>query len=174
MKKILFLLVGSLFFAFAQGEKNENKKSDFFLKEQEMIKLLDKHIPKLEEIKERTDGAWSRVQAIAEKAKYPKNIIFMKDTAMQAIVVVRKTADRAIDEIKNIHYEWIPKTWDLMAVFTRYGELLATAEDKKNVHPELKEFLMKYRKYITLMQDIIKTTNDIKNETDFLLSSKFN
>ncbi len=172
MKKILFLLVISFFYGFAQ--EDENKKSDFFLKEQEMIKLLDKHIPKLEEIKERTDAAWQRVQAISEKARYPKNILFMKDTAMQAIVVVRKTADRAIEEVKNVHYDWIPKTWDLMAVFTRYGELLATAEDKKNVHPELKEFLIKYRKYITLMQGIIKTTNEIKNETDFLLSSKFN
>ena len=168
---ILFLLV---IFTQAQENKDPDLKSDFYLKEQELIKLIDKHQKVLQPLKQKIDYAWARVQNISEKARYPKNIVLMKDTAMVAIVEVRKQSDVALQQLKELYFEWLDKSFDLMAIYTRYGELLATAEDKKNVHPELKDFLVKYRDYIQTMQHIVKTINDIKNETDFLLSSKFN
>ena len=172
MNKVFIIIVLTIITTYAQ--QDPNVKSDFYLKEKALIELIDKHQQRLQPIKDEIDFSWKRVQNISELARYPKNIHMIKDTAMIAIVQVRKIADKSLNELKELYFDWLQKSYDLMAIYTRYGELLATAEDKKNVHPELQQFLIKYRNYIDTMKHIVKTINDIKNETDFLLSSKFN
>jgi len=143
--------------------------SSFVSKQNEMVELIRLQKPLLEDLHHKIEGAWNRVQYISEQAKYPNRVPLMRDTALVAIAKCRKIADEVMEELYRIHFEWFYKNWDLMAVYTRYGELLC----KNQVDENLKTFLLQYRSYIRDVEAILKMVKDLKNETDFLLSSKF-
>lgn len=135
-----------------------------------MMELIRIQKPMLEDLLYKIEGAWARIQNISEQAKYPSRVPLIRDTAMVVIAQCRKIADQVMDELYKIHFAWFYKNWDLMAVYTRYGELLC----RNQVDENLKTFLLKYRAYITTVEKILQIVNDLKNETDFLLASKFN
>ncbi len=166
-KTFLFLFV--LGFVWAQ-KPDEKPKRSFVAKQEAMLALLQQQIPRLEQVEKQVNAAWARVQAISEQARYPSRIHLIKDTAMIAIAQVRRIADKAEQTVKDLFFEWFYKSWDLMAVYTRYGELMA----QDTIDQSLKTFLIEYRKYLRLNERILKTIKDIRNETDFLLASKFN
>lgn len=166
----LWLLGLSLASGNAWAQNEPNTVTSFSDKVASMIQLIDYQLPRYNLIEKKISDTYVEMNKLSELLMYPANIPIYRDTALKTCVAMRKAADDARQKVMELNLEWYKKQYDLMAVYTRYGEMLAI-----NVKDaELTKFLARYRELLDKVGVVLKKIQDVYNETDFLLNSKLN
>jgi len=162
------------FFAFAQpGTKpkpTDMNITSFVDKQNEMLELIKNQLPKMAKHETKLQQNYKSVMSLADQLAYSKNILKIRDSAQTVIVNVVNSTNTLHVELMKLNLEWFKYNKDLMAVYTRYGELKIV----NNIDENLKKFLVEYRLWLDTMEKLLKLVTDIKNESDFLLNSKLN
>lgn len=172
MKRLIFVyqLIALLLtgVALAQPPNSDEDMAVFKEKQDVIIRLTDKHRMRLITLNQEIDANTKHMNKVSEILSYPKNVKIYRDTCIKQLVEIRKKNDAAKRTIEEIYFEWFAHHKNLMAIYTRYGELKAT----DRVDLELKRFLGIHRDLIAEMEKTAKKIQDIYNETDFQLNTK--
>jgi len=170
------------------SDEDETDVTSFKEKQEEMIQLLQRHFYRLETLGKSIQESDDEIKGIDGILKFSKQIPLYRDSAMNVIVRVFKELDKVEGELREIHFEWFPYEKEIMAVYTRYGELKilkkegkkpkpvsAEPEEKKerkSIDPSLEKFISLYRTYLFAVQQYLDKMGEIRNECNFLLNSK--
>lgn len=144
--------------------------SSFVDMQNEMMALMERQDPQLLQLQTKTKDLWKQVDGISGLLAYPKNIPLYRDSCLTALVMLRKRNDGLNAQLQELWLAWRTYNSQLMAVYTRYGELKAAG----TIDDNLKAFLLKFRALDEKMAAIQKQLKDSYNEIDFLLNSKLN
>lgn len=175
----VFLLVSALAVggAFAQNPSRPRYKiphvvelNSFDDKRKAMDELIKKQTPRLQQLYLKVEANEKRLMPISDILKYPKNINQYRDTSIKVLTEIRIINDEVSEEMRELHFDWLPYTMYLMAVYTRYGELMAV----NKADEPLKQFIVAYRKLFELNTSISAKLRDIYNECDYLINAKLN
>jgi predicted RNase H-like nuclease (RuvC/YqgF family) len=165
------LLLGSATLAFAQTPTDEEGGiTSFRDKEEKILALIDRQLPKLERIKTEMKDVKSQLASWEDTLKYKTKIPIYRDKALRDVAALRRKTDNAYQELKDLNMQWFSYTRDIMAVYTRYGELTAA----KKVDEHLKNFMIRHRSIMFKMEELLVLVNDNFIQADFLLNSKLN
>ncbi|MBX3101387.1 MAG: hypothetical protein KF690_02660 [Bacteroidetes bacterium] len=163
---VLCLLCMDLSIAAAQDKAT----TSFVDMQNDMLALMEQQMPKITRMQENADKVWKEVSEISYLLSFPKNVKAYRDSSITALVALRKRNDLIYYQAQEIWFQWWPHNMNLMAVYTRYGELKAGGKPDDN----LRMFLLKYRTLVDTMNAVLKLNKDIYNECDFLLNTKLN
>jgi len=137
-------------------------------KQDDLHDLLRRQQPFLDQLKEHITKNEQELKVISDLLKSPKNVPKYRETATRQLVDLRKRNDDCKQRLQRLFFEWLPHSRDLLAIYTRYGELALVGK----VTDDLKQFLVAYRNYTLNMEKMNKQVEDIYNECDFLLNSR--
>ncbi|MEN2992825.1 MAG: hypothetical protein ABDH91_04650 [Bacteroidia bacterium] len=146
----------------------EREITPFEAHQQTILRLLAYHQTELDTIEAVLGRLRDTLNQMMEIARYPKRLPFYVDSFRAVTGRVRATSERILARLKDIHYEWLPQHYLLMAVYTRYGELKIVGR----VTPSVRETLSAYRRYLDRMVQLSKKIADIWTDCDYLLLSK--
>lgn len=138
--------------------------------QQEMEGLLAQHIAKTRALNTNLERYAADVTRLAELFRYPKNVVAHRDSALRALVRVRRFYEAAMRQVKDTHFGWLPYWRALTAVYARYGEMRAL--DKADA--ATRAFILQHRELYALLDGMVLRLRDLHNETEFLLNSKLN
>jgi len=138
--------------------------------QKDLMALMEQLQPKITRMKENADRVWKQVSDIAYLMSFPKNVKLYRDSSITALVALRKQNDLIYYQAQDLWFQWWPQNMNLMAIYTRFGELKANGRTDDN----LKMFLLKYRTLVDTLNAVLKVNKDIYNECDFLLNTKLN
>lgn len=136
--------------------------------QQTILRLIEYHRPTLDTIEALLRGYRDTLNQMMEIARYPKRLPFYVDSFRVVTGRIRAGSEAALQQLKDLHYEWLPHQYALMAVYTRFGEL-------KVVHkltPSVRETLAAYRSYLDRMVALTQKISQIWTDCDYLLLSK--
>lgn len=142
----------------------------FIEKRSDMYKLLQVHLPRLRQLEAdmaRNEGYMASIDSIMS---YRSNVIPYRDSCLSALGRIRGFNTALMRQVQQMYFEWLPYNRELMAVHTRYGELLVRGQRDT----ELEEFLLLYREEIFLMEMLAARHRNLYNETEFILNAKLN
>ena len=142
--------------------------SVFKEKQDALMDLLARQKPFIEQLQKQITENKQELQVMSDLLKSPKNIPKYRESATRQLVDLRKRNDDCRRRMQGLFFEWVPSMRDLLAIYTRFGELAMV--DKTT--DDLKLFLGAYRSYTVTMEKMSKQVEDIYNECDFLLNSK--
>jgi hypothetical protein len=138
--------------------------------QQEMEGMLEQHLAKTRILNLNLDRYTQDVARLAEQFRYPKNVVAQRDSALRALVRIRRFYEASMRQVKDTHFEWLPYWRALTAVYARYGEMRAL--DKADA--ATRAFILRHRELYALLDGITVRLRDLHNETEFLLNSKLN
>lgn len=148
-------------------ERDKNITS-FQEKQDAILNLIAEQKPTLQKILSNVEHHYKILAEWSELLRSPKKVEQYRYEARDSIYNIRKYTDKELTRLKNLYIQWHPFSYDLMAVFTRYGELLAL----EKVDDKLKQFILAYREHHQLIANILKKCEDIDNECGYLLDNK--
>jgi septal ring factor EnvC (AmiA/AmiB activator) len=152
------------------GETDTTKLRSFRQKEEEMIRVINRQMPKLKRMEKELKSLQNQLASWEDTLKYSSKIPQYRDEAMRDIARIQRRNEKIYDKIKDMNMTWFRYLRDLMAVYTRYGELKIAGK----VNDHLKGFLQKHRKVMYKIEDNLNIVQDNKVQVDFLLNQKLN
>jgi len=150
----------------AQG----SQLSSFVDMQNEMMHLMDRQIPLLQQLVQEAETVWKEVSSISELLANPRNIEANRASSLSQLILLRKRNDQIQDKLKGYWFAWQRYNNELMAVYTRFGEM--KAQDRMD--PNLRHFLLLFRELDQLMSQATKQAQETYSECDFLLNTKLN
>jgi hypothetical protein len=148
-------------------ERDKNITS-FQEKQDAIQQLIEQQKIPLEKILSNVEHHQKILAQWSELLRSPKKVEQYRYEARDSIYNIRKYVDKELNKLKDMYIKWQPYTYDMMAVFTRYGELLVL----EKVDEKLKKFILAYREHNDTISKILKIVEDITNECTYLLDSK--
>lgn len=139
-------------------------------KQADLVKLMNTQVPRLQVLLDQLARHEATVRTVDSLYAYPGNLAPYRDSVMHSLVRVRRFYEGANRQVREMHFMWLPHTMDLMAVYTRYGELSVL----KTEDPGLRTFLRAYRQHYQLMDNLALRLRDLYNITEYLLNAKLN
>ncbi|MGQ9864307.1 MAG: hypothetical protein ACUVRD_07510 [Bacteroidia bacterium] len=144
--------------------------SAFDTYQKELLLLLYQQLPRLEALEKNLIPLQDTLQQMIDIARYPKRLPFYRDSFLAVTYRIRKISDETLMQMKDFHFQWFFRERQLMAIYTRFGELKIVGKSS----PSLREFLLKYRQYLDQMDRLWEKVIQIQRDCDFLLTSKLN
>jgi hypothetical protein len=154
----------------AQPPKTEESATPFTDKQVAMLDLMTKQKPKYMRHSEGLSRLSSEVLQISELLKSQRGAQQYRDSGQKAVNRIRKSTDRIQAQIQDLYFEWVKYEREIMAVYTRYGELKAI--DKQDAN--LRSFVVQHREFILDLESLKQKLKDIYNECEYLLTTKLN
>lgn len=154
----------------APQEEEDPGISRFDDKERQIAELIQRQKPQLKNIEQRVDAAMAELKRWEDTLKYREKIPQYRDQALVEVSQYRRQVEKAYEKLQELYFDWFRHTRHIMAVYTRYGELIAREE----VDEDLKAFLKMHRDFVFQMEDLLIRINDALVQADFLLNSKLN
>ncbi len=163
--------------AYAQQDTSKVKKpkqerdkdiTSFQEKQDAIMQLIEQQKTPLEKILMTVEHHQKILAQWSELLRSPKKVEQYRYEARDSVYNIRKYVDKELIKLKDLYIKWQPFTYDLMAVFTRYGELLVL----EKVDEKLKKMIIAYREHNDKIDKILKISEDINNECSYLLDSK--
>lgn len=152
------------------GRTDTTDLRSFRYKEDEILRLIDRQMPKLKQMEQELDQLAQQLKSWEDTLKYSSKIPKYRDEAMRDIARIQRKNEKIYDRMKDMNMTWFRYTRDLMAVYTRYGELTIAGK----VTDHLKGFLQRHRELMYQMEDMLQKVQDNKVQIDFLLNQKLN
>lgn len=171
---LLFLLTQYLFAqqdsSNVQKPKQERDKNitSFQEKQDAILQLIEQQKEPINKILITVEHHQKILAQWSDLMRIPKKVEQYRYEARDSIYNIRKYVDKEMVKLKDLYIKWQPFTYELMAIFTRYGELLVL----EKVDEKLKKFIMAYREHNDKIDKILKISEDITNECSYLLDSK--
>lgn len=176
---VLLCLAASLFVqplqVHAQVDSSTVRDADrnlnsFTSMQNEMMVTMKKQKVRLGRLREKLINNRSELNEIINLLKYPKNVPIYRDTAYKLVKAIRGVTDESDKELKDLFFQWYGYNRELMATFTRYGELKVLNRMDDN----LRQFLLQHRDNMTEFGKTQEMIQDLYNDCNYLLNSKLN
>lgn len=148
-------------------ERDKNITS-FQEKEDVILQLIEQQKVPLDKILITVEHHQKILAQWSELLRSPKKVEQYRYEARDSVYNIRKYVDKELTKLKDLYIKWQPLTYDIMAVFTRYGELLVL----EKVDEKLKKMILAYREHNDKIAKILKIAEEINNECSYLLDSK--
>lgn len=148
----------------------DSAMTSFGEKQSDLIKLLERQIPRLQLMLDQLAPNERALRAADSLFAYPANLPLYRDSVMHTLVRIRRFHALADRQLREMHYTWLPHTMDLMAVYTRFGELTVLRRDD----PGLRSFIRLYRQHHLLMDNLALRLGDLYHVSEYLLNAKLN
>jgi hypothetical protein len=148
----------------------DSAMTGFGEKQADLVKLMNSQVPRLELLLDQLTRHEATVRTVDSLYAYPGNLVPYRDSVMHSLVRVRRYYEGANRQVREMHFMWLPHTMDLMAVYTRYGELSVL----KTEDAGLRTFLRAYRQHYQLMDNLALRLRDLYNMSEYLLNAKLN
>ena len=148
----------------------DSAMTSFGEKQADLVKLLERQIPRLELLLAELGPQERALRAADSLFAYPANLARYRDSVMHTLVRIRRFHALADRQLREMHYIWLPHTMDLMAVYTRFGELSVLRRDD----PGLRSFIRLYRQHHLLMDNLALRLGDLYQVSEYLLNAKLN
>ncbi|MCS7152875.1 MAG: hypothetical protein N2253_06160 [Bacteroidia bacterium] len=136
--------------------------------QQTILRLIAYHQPELDTIEAHLRGWRDTLNQMMEIARYPKRLPFYVDSFRVVTGRIRAQSEAALARLKDMHFEWLPHQYALMAVYTRFGELKVV----QRLTPSVRETLVAYRQYLDKFNQLTQKIAAIWTDCDYLLLSK--
>lgn len=149
---------------------SDRNLNSFSAMQAEMSGLMKKQRIRLTRLRDRLTGARSELNEIINLLKYPKNVPIYRDTAYKMVSAIRRQADANNAEMKDLYFQWFTYHRELMASFTRYGEMKVLNRSDES----LRQFLLLHRETMAEFGKTEEMIQDIYNDCNYLLNSKLN
>jgi hypothetical protein len=144
--------------------------NSFTSMQNEMMVTMKKQKVRLGRLREKLINNRSELNEIINLLKYPKNVPIYRDTAYKLVKAIRGVTDESDKELKDLFFQWYGYNRELMATFTRYGELKVLNRMDDN----LRQFLLQHRDNMTEFGKTQEMIQDLYNDCNYLLNSKLN
>ncbi len=148
-------------------ERDKNITS-FQEKQDAIIQLIEQQKAPLDKILITVEHHQKILAQWSDLLRSPKKVEQYRYEARDSVYNIRKYVDKELTKLKDLYIKWQPFSYDLMAVFTRYGELLVL----EKVDEKLKKMILAYREHTDKITKILNIAEDINNECGYLLDSK--
>ncbi len=148
-------------------ERDKNITS-FQEKQDAIIQLIEQQKAPLDKILVTVEHHQKILAQWSDLLRSPKKVEQYRYEARDSVYNIRKYVDKELTKLKDLYIKWQPFSYDLMAVFTRYGELLVL----EKVDEKLKKMILAYREHTDKITKILNIAEDINNECGYLLDSK--
>jgi hypothetical protein len=167
---VVFLLLVFSMKLGAQPAKTDESATPFTEKQVAMLDLMVKQKPKYVRHGEALSRLSAEVLQISELLKSQRGAQQYRDSGQKAVNRIRKNTDRIQAQIQDLYFEWVRYEREIMAVYTRYGELKAVDKHDAN----LRSFVVQHREFILELESLKQKLKDIYNECEYLLTTKLN
>lgn len=171
---ILLILSSQILYAQQDTTKSKPKQerdkniTSFQEKQDAIMKLIEQQKGPLDKILLTVEHHQKILSQWSELLRSPKKVEQYRYEARDSIYNIRKYVDKELTKLKDLYIKWQPYTYEVMAVFTRYGELLVLEKVDEN----LKKMILAYREHNDKITKILHIAEDINNECSYLLDSK--
>lgn len=132
--------------------------------------LMNRQKPNMKRMEDQLNLYWKGVQEVSALVAKERDVPKYRDEALTRLVDLRKKTDQVRLQVLELVFEWTAHNANLMAVYTRYGEMLG----KGSTDESLREFLIAYRDWMKRLDAQKTLIKDIYNECDYLLNAKLN
>lgn len=148
----------------------DSAMTSFGEKQADLVRLLERQLPRLQLLSQQLAPHESALRAADSLLAYPANLPLYRDSVMHTLVRIRRFLATGDRQLREMHFTWLPHTMDLMAVYTRFGELTVLRRDDA----ALRSFIRLYRQHHQLMDNLALRFNDLYQVSEYLLNSKLN
>jgi hypothetical protein len=156
----------------AQPPSGERDISTFREKEAEMLALIGRQKPILANLENNLATVKYQLAYWDSVLRFRDNIPRFRDQALNDVAQLRQTNEAVYQQMLELNMQWFRFTRHLMAVYTRYGELLSGNPNRIDEH--LKSFLQQHREIVFKMEELLLKVNDNLVMADFLLNTRLN
>jgi len=166
----LLLGISQPLFAQPDTENDRNHITSFKSKEDDMRALIAQQKPLLEQMQRQVALVTVDLKSWEDTLQVRDNVPRFRDQAMMEVAALRRTNDQMYEQLRELNMQWFTYSRHIMAVYTRYGELLA----RDQVDDSLKDFLVRHREIIFQMEDLLALLKENNVLADFLLNARLN